>query len=146
MIILDTNVISESLRPQCNEAVTEWLDAQLAESLYITAINAAELWAGIAIMPDGARKSALESSLGDLLDRLFGARRLDFDHRAARSYAEITRKTVATGAPLPLADGLIAAIAHAQGFAVATRDVAPFHAAGIEVMNPWESGAGGRTA
>lgn len=138
MIVLDTNVISESLRPRCSEAVTAWLDAQAAESLYLTSINAAELWAGIAVMPDGARKAMLESSLDDLLDRLFGTRVLVFDHRAARSYAQLMRKTAAAGTPLPLADGLIASIALAHGFAVATRDVAPFRAAGLQVMNPWE--------
>ena len=138
MIILDTHVISGSLRPLCSDAVTAWLDAQAAESLYLTAINAAELWAGVAVMPEGARKAALESSLDDLLARLFGARRLDFDHCAARAYAELTRRTMAAGTPLPLADGLIAAIALAHGFAVATRDIAPFQAAGVEVINPWE--------
>ena len=138
MIILDTNVISESLRPRCSDAVTAWLDAQAAESLYLTAINAAELWAGIAVMPEGARKTALETSLDDLLARLFGARRLDFDHRAARIYAELTRRTTATGTPLPLADGLIAAIAFAHGFVVATRDTVPFQVAGVAVINPWE--------
>jgi predicted nucleic acid-binding protein len=138
MIILDTNVISEPLRPRCREAVTRWLDAQAAETLYITAINAAELWAGVALMPDGARKSTLESSLADLLDRLFGPRLLDFDRRAARAYAEITRKTTAAGVPIPLADGLIAAIAQANGFIVATRDTTPFRATGIEVIDPWE--------
>jgi hypothetical protein len=137
MIVLDTNVISEPLRPHCSETVTAWLDAQAAETLYITAINAAELWAGVALLPEGARKRALESSLADLLDRLFGGRLLDFDRRAARAYAEIARKTAAAGVPLPLADGLIAAIAQAHGFAVATRDTAPFRAAGIEVINPW---------
>ena len=138
MIILDTNVISESLRLRCSDAVTAWLDAQAAESLYLTAINAAELWAGIAVMPEGARKAALETSLDDLLARLFGARRLDFDHRAARAYAELTRRTTAAGTPLPLADGLIAAIALAHGFAVATRDIAPFRAAEVDVIDPWE--------
>jgi toxin FitB len=138
VIILDTNVISESLRPRCSEAVTAWLDAQLAESLYITAINAAELWAGVAVMPDGSRKTALEASLDQLLDQLFGSRKLDFDHRAARAYAELVRRTGAAGTPLPLADGLIAAIAHSRGFAVATRDVAPFQAAGVDVINPWD--------
>ena len=137
MIVLDTNVISEPLRPHCSETVTAWLDAQAAETLYITAINAAELWAGVALLPEGARKRALESSLADLLDLLFGGRLLDFDRRAARAYAEIARKTAVAGVPLPVADGLIAAIAQAHGFAVATRDTAPFRAAGIEVINPW---------
>ncbi len=89
-------------------------------------------------MPEGARKAALETSLDDLLARLFGARRLDFDHRAARAYAELTRRTTAAGTPLSLADGLIAAIALAQGFAVATRDIAPFQAAGVEAIDPWD--------
>ena len=138
MIILDTNVVSESLRPRCDASVTAWLDAQVVESLYITAINTAELWAGVALMPAGQRKSALESSLDELLLRLFGNRQLDFDQPAARAYAALVRKTSAVGMPLPLADGLIAAIASARGFAVATRDEAPFRAAGIEVINPWE--------
>ena len=121
---------SESLRLRCSDAVTAWLDAQAAESLYLTAISAAELWTGIAVMPEGARKAALETSLDDLLARLFGARRLDFDHRAARAYAELTRRTTAAG--------LIAAIALAHGFAVATRDIAPFQAAGVELIDPRE--------
>lgn len=87
-------------------------------------------------MPEGARKAALEASLDDLLARLFGARRLDFDHSAARAYAELTRRTMAVGTPL--ADGLIAAIALAHGFAVATRDIAPFQAAGVAVIDPWQ--------
>ena len=139
MIILDTNVVCESLRPRCDAAVTAWLDAQAAESLYVTAINTAELWAGVAVMPAGQRKAAFESSLDELLLRLFGSRQLDFDRLAARAYAALMRKTSAAGVPLPLADGLIAAIASARGFAVATRDVAPFRAAGIEVINPWEA-------
>ena len=134
MIIVDTNVISESLKPRCSEAVTAWLDAQVAESLYITSINAAELWAGVALMPDGVRKNALETSLDDLLERLFGQRQLNFDFKAARAHAELTHR----GKPLPLADGLIAAIAHVHGFAVATRDESPFRAAGVKVVNPWE--------
>ncbi len=112
----------------------------MPETLYLTAINAAELWAGVALLPEGARKRTLETSLADLLDRLFGGRLLAFDHRAARCYAEITRKTTAAGVPLPLADGLIAAIALAHGFAIATRDAAPFRAAGIEVIDPWNDG------
>jgi predicted nucleic acid-binding protein len=138
MIVLDTNVISESLRPQCAAAVTAWLDAQHADSLFVTTINMAELWAGVAMLAKGARRTRLESSLDQLLARLFEDRCLDFDRPAARAYATITRKTVPSGKSLPLADGLIGAIAISRGFAVATRDVAPFVAAGVAVMNPWE--------
>jgi hypothetical protein len=138
MIIVDTNVVSEALRPRCNDAVLAWLDAQAIETLYLSAINSAELWAGVALLPEGVRKRKLEASLDDLLARLFGNRRLDFDQRAARAYADISQRATMAGRPLPLADGLIAAIALAQGMAVATRDVAPFLAAGVEVVNPWE--------
>lgn len=137
MIILDTNVISEQLRPVCNEAVTAWLDAQPPEALYITSINLAELWAGIELMPQGKRKAALETSVDALLGRLFAGRCLDFDGRAARAYAQLFRLTSAAGTPLPLADGLIAAIARVHGFAVATRDTAPFKAADVRVIDPW---------
>lgn len=137
MIIVDTNVISETLRPRCNEAVIEWLDAQAVETLYITSINAAELWAGVAVLPNGARKRKIESSLDDVLARLFGARTLDFDFRAARRYGDLVQRMAAAGTPLPLADGLIASIALANHFVVATRDIAPFHAAGVQVVDPW---------
>lgn len=137
MIVVDTNVISELLRPRCDESVAAWADAQPATSLFITSINAAELWAGVALLPDGARKRGLESSLDALLDRLFAGRRLAFDDAAARAYGPLVGRTQADGTPLPLADGLIAALALSRGFAVATRDELPFRAAGIEVLNPW---------
>ncbi len=141
MIILDTTVISEPLRLRASAAVVAWLDAQPAEALYITSINAAELWAGVALMPKGNRKRTLEQSLEDLLQHLFGERRLVFDDRAARAYADIVADIAATGKGLPLADGLIAAIARAHGFAVATRDAAPFRAAGVAVIDPWSYAA-----
>lgn len=68
----------------------------------------------------------------------FESHPLDFDHRAARTCAELTRRATMAGTPLSLADGLIAAIAHAHGFAVATRDTVPFRAAGVAVIDPWE--------
>jgi len=138
LIIVDTNVVSEPLRPRGSEAVTAWLDAQVAETLYITAINAAELWAVVAMLAQGPRKSALEASLDALLAQLFEERYLDFDRAAARLYAEVVRRTSLAGTTIPLGDGLIASIALSRAFAVATRDVAPFRAAGVEVINPWE--------
>lgn len=141
MIILDTNVVSEPLRPRASAAVLAWLDAQPAEALFITSINAAELWAGVALLPKGARKRALEQSLDGLLQQLFGDRRLGFDDRAARAYAGIVERTIRAGTVVPLADGLIAAIARVHGFAVATRDAAPFQAAGVAVIDPWSYAA-----
>ena len=69
--------------------------------------------------------------------RLFALRQLDFDFRAAEAHARITERALASGKPLPVADAFIAAIAAVHGFAVATRDVAPFEAAGVEVINPF---------
>ncbi len=137
MIILDTNVVSEPLRARPSPAVIAWLDAQPADALYMTSINAAELWSGVAMMPRGLRKRTLEQSLEGLLLQLFGERRLAFDDRAARAYADIASDTAVSGKAVPLADGLIAAVARAHGFAVATRDTAPFRAAGVDVIDPW---------
>lgn len=138
MIIVDTNVISEVLRPQANPTVIEWLDAQPSRDLYLTSINAAELWAGVALLPSGRRRDLLVSSLDGLLERLFGQRILDFNNQAAKTFAEMASRTTAIGRPLPLADALIAAIARVHGFAVATRDVGPFAAAGLRVIDPWD--------
>ena len=137
MIILDTNVVSELSKKVTSSAVVAWLDVQAPESLYLTSINAAELWAGVAVLPEGLRKRALEASLESVLNRLFAGRRIPFDDAAARAYADIMQRTQAAGTPVPLADGLIAAIAAARGFIVATRDEASFQAASIGVINPW---------
>jgi predicted nucleic acid-binding protein len=144
VIILDTNVVSEPLRPAPDERVVRWLDAQPAEALYLTSINTAELWAGVARLPRGARRHTLETSLDAMLRRLFGARRLAFDDAAARVYADLVEHCDARGTALPLADGMIAAIARVHGFAVATRDTAPFVAAGITTVDPWANGARSR--
>jgi predicted nucleic acid-binding protein len=142
LIALDTNVVSELLRPQCDAAVLEWVNAQPSQALFLISINAAELWAGVALLPEGARKRSLESSLEDVLNRLFAGRRLSFDDAAARAYADIVRRSSRAGTPVPLADGLIAAVALSRGFAVATRDTAPFRAAGVEVIDPWQFATG----
>lgn len=139
MIIVDTNVVSEALRTQPNPLVIDWLDAQRSHDLFLTSINAAELWAGVALLPHGRRREALESSLDGLLDRLFGERVLHFDRRAAKSFADLSATTTQAGRPLPLGDALIAAIAQVHGFAVAARDVGPFSAAGLKVIDPWRA-------
>ena len=137
MIILDTNVVSEAMKPNPNPAVQAWLDEQAAETLYLSSITLAELLFGIGSLPAGRRKNALTQTLDGLLD-LFGDRVLAFDTDSARRYAELAVKARAAGKGLPTPDGYIAAIAAAHGFTVATRDVAPFQAAGLNVINPWE--------
>ncbi len=138
MIVLDTNVISEAMKAIPNPAVQAWLDAQAAETLYLSSVTLAELMFGIGSLPSGRRKDALTETLDGLLE-LFGDRVLDFDVAAAKNYAELAVTARAAGKGLPTPDGYIAAIATAHGFAVATRDIAPFQAAQVTVINPWEA-------
>ncbi len=138
MIILDTNVVSEPMKRNGNPAVQTWLDQQAAETLYLTAVSLSELLLGIAILPDGRRKEGLDGALNELLARLFGSRVLAFDQRAAIAYAPLISRARIGGHPISMADGQIAAIAAIHGFIVATRDAAPFAAAGVSVINPWE--------
>ena len=137
MIVLDTNVVSEAMKPSANPAVSSWLNAQAAETLYLSSVTLAELLYGISTLPEGRRKNALASTLDGLLE-LFGSRVLPFDAEAARCYAQLATQARAAGKGFPTPDGYIAAIAVAHGFAVATRDTSPFEAAGVPVINPWK--------
>lgn len=138
MIILDTNVVSEPLKPNGNPAVEAWLDQQAAETLYLTTTSLSELLVGIEALPTGKRKKGLATALGELVLRLFEARILPFDQQAAIAYAPLVSRARAGGLSISVADGQIAAIAAVHGFAVATRDSKPFVATGIHVINPWQ--------
>ena len=140
MIILDTNVVSEPMKLAGSPAVLAWLDRQDPESLYLTATSLAELLFGIEILTDGRRKDGLRAALGDLISALFGSRILPFDEKAAKLYAPLLGTTRASGRTIGFAGGQIAAIAAAHGFSVATRDTAPFKAAGVAVINPFDGG------
>ena len=138
MIIVDTNVLSEPLRAAADPAVTDWLDRQRPETLYLTTVNVAELLLGIELLPLGLRRSRLKARIGEVI-AIFGDRRvLPFDHAAARSFAVVMSRARAAGHTIGVADGQIAAIAATHGFAVATRDTAPFIAAGVAVIDPWK--------
>lgn len=139
MILLDTNVISESQRREPHARVLDWMDAQALETLYLSAITVAELRAGIALMPPGKRRDGLHENLEKRLLPMFANRVLSFDLTCTKSYAELLATSRAAGLAVETADALIAAIALAQGFTVATRDTRPFEAAGLNVINPWEA-------
>ena len=138
MIVLDTNVVSEAMKPSAHPAVTAWLDAQVADTIYLSSVTLAELLFGIGILPAGRRRDALAATLDGLLDA-FGQRILPFDTNAARVYADVATRARAAGQGLPIPEGYIAAIAAAHGYAVATRDAAPFVAVGVTVIDPWTS-------
>jgi predicted nucleic acid-binding protein len=137
MILVDTNVVSETMRLKPDPAVIAWLDAQAVESLYLSAISMAELLLGVAVLPEGRRKSELGSSLLAQAAALFGDRVLPFDLPAAQAYATLVSRTRAAGYTMGIADGQIAAIATIAGLTVATRDKSPFEAAGLPIINPW---------
>lgn len=137
MILVDTNVISEPLRREPSAAVIEWLDAQNVETLFLAAISLAEMRFGVAALPEGRRRDWLHQSIEQRVVLLFRGRILPFDDAASKAYASLCAKARATGNAMASADGFIAATAAANGLIVATRDVAPFEAAGLRVIDPW---------
>ena len=139
MILLDTNVISEPQRREPNARVLDWIDAQALETLYLSAITVAELRAGIALMPAGKRRDGLHENLEKRLLPMFANRVLPFDMACTKAYAELLVTSRAAGLAVETADAFIAAVALANGFAVATRDTTPFEAAGLNVINPWNA-------
>ena len=138
MILLDTNVVSEAMKPAPDDAVRTWLDEQAAETLFLSSVTIAELMFGIGALPDGKRKERLTEALDGVME-LFADRVLPFDVDAARRYADIAVKARAAGKGFPTPDGYIAAIAASRGFVVATRDASAFDAAGLEVIDPWKA-------
>lgn len=137
MIVLDTNVVSEAMKPEPHPAVRAWLNDQAAETLYLSSVALAELLFGIAALPAGKRKDMLAQALDGLIG-LFRDRVLPFDTDAARRYAELAVMAKASGRGFPTPDGYIAAIAASRGFIVASRDTAPYEAASVAVINPWQ--------
>lgn len=137
MILLDTNVVSEPMKPAPNAAVLRWLDAQVPGTLYLSAISQAELLAGIGRLPTGKRKRGLEEALNELLHSLFKDRILPFDSAAAESFAKLLPVAELRGTSIAFADAAIAAIAATHQMTVATRDGAVFRGAGVLVIDPW---------
>lgn len=138
MILLDTNVISEPLRPAPHPKVVSWLDSQNIETLFLAAISLAELRFGVEALPNGKRKTSLRANLENRVLPLFRGRILPFDEAASRAYAELRTKARKAGKDMGIADGYIAATAAANGLTVATRDTRPFAVSGLEVVNPWK--------
>jgi toxin FitB len=138
MIILDTNVVSEAMKPEAHQAVRAWLNHQVNETLYLSSVTLAELLFGIRSLPVGKRQDLLAQTLDGLM-RLFRDRVLPFDMDAAACYADLAVTAKNSGRGFPTPDGYIAAIAASRGFMVASRDTAPFAAVGVKVINPWDA-------
>ncbi len=138
MILLDTNVISEPLRRSPEARVINWIDAQSLETLYLSAITVAELRFGVANLPVGKRRDELQTSLENQILPLFAGRVCPFDMECTTAYAELMAKAKSAGVAIAAADGYIASIAATYRLSIATRDVSPFQAAGVNVINPWD--------
>lgn len=138
MIVLDTNVISELWKAEPAPQVLAWVDAQMVETLYLSAITVAELRFGLAAMPAGRRRTTYLDRLEHEVIPAFTGRILPFDLAASQAYAALMGAARAAGNAIGKADGYIAASALARGFTVATRDTSPFTAAGLAIINPWK--------
>lgn len=138
MIVLDTNVLSELMKPAPAESVVRWMAAQPATSLYTTSITQAEIFHGIMLLPSGRRRNAFEAAAEAMFNEDFTGRILPFGSDAARPYARIAAERRRAGRPISHFDAQIAAIARSTGAAIATRNVADYDGSGVKVINPWE--------
>ena len=136
MIVLDTNVVSEIMRPRPAAAVLAWLDAQAATELWLTSTVAAELMYGVARLPDGARKQQFARSVSGMLERDFSGRVLPFDLAAASLLAELLARRERAGQALALADAQIASVCLVHGATLATRNQQHFEGIGLAIVNP----------
>ena len=141
VILIDTNTVSEPLRRRPEPRVTEWIDSQPLETLYLSTVTVAELRFGVASLPAGRRRSLLNENLERRILPRFAGRILPFDLPATEAYALLMAQARRDGIAVSASDGYIAAIATANGMAVATRDRTPFEAAGLRVIDPWEDRA-----
>ncbi len=137
MILVDTSVVSEPMKARGDPRTAAWLDRQAPGTLFISTISVAEVLFGAAALPAARRRPRLAEVFEDEILRLFAGRILSFDLPAARAYAAIMGAARARRLAIGLADGQIAAIAAANKLSVATRDEAPFKAAGVETIDPW---------
>ncbi len=139
MILLDTNIVSEVMKPRPTESVVAWLNGQDSENLYISAVTIGEITYGLRILPDGKRRSALRERFERFVALAFDQRVLAYDESAARVYGALMGERKEIGLPLGFPDGQIAAIARLNHLAVATRNVSDFENCGIDVVNPFTS-------
>jgi predicted nucleic acid-binding protein len=137
VILLDTNVLSELMKPTASPAVMSWVAAQPPRSLYVTSVTQAEILYGVLLLPAGRRRRAIEVAATAMFEAEFAGRILPFDRHAAAFYARIAVERRRVGRPISHFDAQIAAIARVTGAAVATRNSEDFEHCGVALVNPW---------
>lgn len=138
MILLDTNVLSELMKPAPEPVVIQWLDAQLDSQVFLTAVTKAEIELGIALLPNGKRKDGF-IGLADALFNEFQDRVLPFDAAAASYYANLVANARKAGRTLSVEDAQIAAISQANHLTLATRNSKDFEfIPDLSLINPWQ--------
>jgi len=138
MIILDTNVVSELMRPSPEPRVLRWFSGQAAEDLHITAVTMAEILYGIELISTSRRRDVLRAGAEKMFDSVFTDRILTYEDRAARAFSQIASGRRRQGKPISESDGQIAAITRVLGATLATRNPYVFEGCGVRLVNPWE--------
>ena len=133
MILLDTNIVSEVMRPHPSVKVLNWLNTCNLKDLFISSITIAEISYGLHILPKGQRQQLLQSRFEQFIAQGFSGNILVFDEQATYVYAEIMAAWKSNGHPMSLPDGQIAAIAKVNQFTLAT----DFIGCGIQLTNPF---------
>lgn len=137
MMVWDTNVVSELMRPEPSAQVLEWSDRQRVDEVFITAITVAELLYGIGRLPTGRRRNELSERFDEMIAGDFERRVLAFDGVAAAHYADLVVERERIGRQISMADAQIAAIGRSHGATLATRNVDDFADIGVDIVNPW---------
>jgi toxin FitB len=139
LYLLDTNVVSELLRPMPDPRAIGWFSAHPTSSLYLSTVSEAELLLGVTLLPEGKRRSALAAAVEAILAEEFSGRILSFDRTAAQCYAAISASCRMAGRPISAFDGQIASIALANDLSVVTRNLRDFAGCGIGIIDPWQA-------
>ncbi len=137
MILLDTNVLSELMRPKPADAVHRWVAERPASSLFTSTVTQAEILYGLALLPAGRRRDDLAAAVGRIFEIDFAGRLLPFDADAAVAYARIVAGRRAAGRPISHMDAQVASIAVSREASIATRNTQDFEGCGVTVLNPW---------
>jgi predicted nucleic acid-binding protein len=140
VILLDTNVVSELMKPQPNGAVVSFIENQSIQTLFVPSLVVAEIHYGIRRLPSGHNRDNLTKAFTDFLEAGFGERVLGFDIRAAEGYATVRMRREQGGRPVQVQDALIGGMALTHGATLATRNIADFEDSGVAPVDPWNEG------